>query len=135
MFFQEAGLPGEFSPDLFVDRVGRLVSEGVATVIGSFPDRPQGPSEIRGALAAVAYDDLFTGDKIAVELWWFVLPAHRGGRSAIGLLKAYEQWARDRGCRRCNMIHLESLQPEKIGRLYSSMGYSKVETAWSKSLK
>jgi hypothetical protein len=129
-FFDEAGLPGAFDEEYFTRRLSAMASSGAVVVMGSF-----GPDGIRGAIAFTRYTDPFTGDIVASELWWFVLPEHRKTPSvAVGLLKAYETWARENCCKRISMVHLHALQADRIGRLYERVGYKLMESAYVKIL-
>jgi len=129
LFLEEAGFHGKFKPSHFEPHMRELVQSGHGTIIGSF-----GSLGIEGALAAVTYQELFTGDKVATELWWFMLPQHRRGSGAIRMIREYEKWAKTAGCVRANMVHLESLQPERLSKLYQSLGYTPLERGYSKSL-
>jgi GNAT superfamily N-acetyltransferase len=130
LFFKEASLPGEFKPGVFIEKISHLIDIGVAAVIGSFGD----DGKIQGAIAFSVYDDIYTGDKTATEMWWFVLPEHRGGSIAMRLIRSFERFAANLGCRRVCMIHLEALQSDRLSELYMHLGYSRVESCYSKSL-
>ena len=86
-----------------------------------------------GALGFIAVEDINDGKLVANETFWFVLPEFRG--RGFELLLKYEEAARALGCDRCSMIHLESLQPEKLGSIYLKRGYKKIETSYFKPLR
>lgn len=131
-FFKEAGFPGEFNPDHFVPAMQGLMASGVGAIIGSFGS----DGVIRGALAAARSIDPFTGEMQAYEMFWFVLPEHRGTPTvAVGLLKSYERWARDGGCVRASMVHLHALQGDRLAALYERLGYKLMESAYLKILR
>ena len=71
---------------------------------------------------------------IAAELAWWVNPDHRGGRNAIGLLKAMESSARDMGVKYFSMMYMESSMPDSVRKLYEKMGYNVSETTYLKVL-
>lgn len=129
-FFAEAKLPGKFSPSEFVGRMTSLIESGAGIIIGAFAQS----GEIQGAIAGVAYDDIYTGDRVAVEMFWFMLPEARGGVGAFRLLHAFEKWARSGGCKRCAMIHLLAINSEPLQAIYQRMGYRPVETNYLKDL-
>lgn len=84
-----------------------------------------------GVLLASAQDHPFGGAKYAMEIAWWIAPEARG-RSAMMMLDAYEQWARDRGCAFCQMAALVSFP--QAARLYERRGYRAVETHYLKPL-
>ena len=127
LFFEEGKLPGGLNPDVFVATWKKLISTGVGVVFVLI-----GESGPQGFLGAVTYPDLFNGDKVAVENYWFVLPEFRG--RGILLLNEFERWAKAEGCKRVSMVHLQRLQPDRLKELYESRGYQHIESAYVKSL-
>src|SRR5687768_5239939 len=49
--------------------------------------------EAVGMIVGGVASPLFTEDRIATELAWYVLPEYRGTRKSLELFKAYEHWA------------------------------------------
>lgn len=88
--------------------------------------------EIAGTLGGVAYPDINSGELIAVEFFWFTRPGHRGG--GVKLYRAFEAWARERGCRQIRMVHLMDSQPEQLARVYRRWGFEPVEVHYGKEL-
>jgi GNAT superfamily N-acetyltransferase len=130
LFFTECQLPMQFKPEVFLERIGSLMDTGVAGVIGSFDQ----DGTIHGALAFSIYDDVYTGAKTATEMWWFVLPEHRGGTVAMRLIRKFESIAKLNGCERVCMIHLASLHNDRLSELYNAMGYQLIEHCYSKPI-
>ncbi len=130
-FFEEGSLPGGFKPEVFSAKVGHLIDSGIGVVIGTFGD----DGVIHGAIGGIHYADIYNGDTVATEMFWFMLPSYRGGMEAMRLLRAFELWAREKGCKRCGMVHLHRLQPAELSRLYERAGYSAIETAFTKELQ
>jgi len=84
--------------------------------------------ELRGMLALLIYPHPFSGESTAVELFWWVEPEHRGtGRE---LLQAGEQWARERGAKRMQVI----APNERVAKLYRRKGYGHVEDTYQREL-
>ena len=79
-----------------------------------------------GALGCLKACDLHNGDLTAIETFWFVDPAHRGG--GLRLLDAFDCWAKEQGCVKKAMIHLEDSFPEILKGLYERRGYHLVES-------
>ncbi len=85
----------------------------------------------RGFLAAEAGPHPFAGVTIATELAWWVEPAYRGA-AALGMLGAYEEWARGAGCA---AIHLAGLGGDPaVSTVYRRRGYRPAETHFLKIL-
>lgn len=128
-FFDEGKLPGKFDPETFLTKIGSFIDGGSGVVIGYFND-----NVIRGAIGGIKYADIYTNDLVATEMWWFVLPQYRGGTAAMRLIRAFQTWAKASGCKRCSMVHLAGLQPERLKHVYESLGYSLTETCYSLTL-
>lgn len=126
-FYAEAGLPGRFIPEVFARKWATFFEMGAGFILGLFKD-----GAIAGAFGAIVSDDLNDGTLVANECFWFVIPESRG--RGFELLIAYEEEARRRGAKRCSMIHLANLQPEKLAHIYEKRGYREVETSYSKEL-
>lgn len=128
-FFAEGKLPGQFNPEFFCKRWREMISDGSGVVFGLFDES----GAIQGALGAVFYDDILTGDKLTTELMWFCFPEHRGHGKM--LLDTYLGYSTRRGVARLNMIHLQGLHPEILKKLYERKGFRHVESGYMKELK
>lgn len=98
-----------------------LVSEADGQVVGF----------LVGMAVPLWFDAL---DWSAVELAWWLDPAHRGGSAAARLVKAFEQWAADRGIARVVLSDVEfedAAQP--AGALIERLGYTMTERAFVKT--
>jgi GNAT superfamily N-acetyltransferase len=65
----------------------------------------------------------------STEIFWYVRKGYRG-RYGIDLIEEYEQWAKQKGCKRIRMIHLVDLMPDKLKRFYERRGYKEIETVY-----
>ena len=81
---------------------------------------------IVGVFSCLKAADIFTGDALAIETGWFVLPEFRG--AGLKLLTAFDAWAKEQGCKRKALIHMEDSFPEALKKLYVRKGYSLVES-------
>ncbi len=126
-FYAEGKLPGKFVPEVFAAKWTELMELGMGFILGLF----DGP-KLAGVFGAVVAGDVNDGEMTANEMFWFVRPESRG--RGLSLMSAYEAEARKRGAKRCSMIHLLELQPEKLADLYERRGYRAVETAYHKEL-
>ena len=135
-FYEEFALPGTFNNDAFVRRMMQVIEDS-GVIFGCFKTE-NGEEVLQGEFAAVPCECPFTGDMMAVEMFWYMLPRHRGGSGAVRLLQAYHEWVVECGFARCAMIHLlhkvPGIQPEKLQKLYEQMGYVPTEINYIKNL-
>jgi hypothetical protein len=81
-----------------------------------------------GIIAGTVQPFLFNKDRVASELMWWMDEEHRKGRKSLQLLNAFEYWAKS--VAKCDMILLstiDSLQSDRIGRVYEKRGYRPAE--------
>ena len=88
-----------------------------------------------GMVVAVAMEPVWSNDKVATELAWYVKPKHRGSKQSLRLFRAYEDWALRVGCTHIQNAHLEGSEYRDTGRFYERKGYTKVESSYVKTLK
>lgn len=86
----------------------------------------------RGAIGFIISNDLHSGEKIAIETFWFVPPEHAG----IGgeLFKVFEAEAKKAGCKKTAMIHLVDSYPERLKSFYEKNGYRLLESHYIKEV-
>lgn len=89
---------------------------------------------IAGALGALVVADPFDGSLVCAENFWFVSKKFRGGTGAIRLFDEFEKQAEAAGCKRCLMVHLHNLTPDKLERLYTRRGFRLIEKTYEKDL-
>lgn len=85
-----------------------------------------------GVLLAAAQQHPFADVKYAMETVWWVDPDVRGGRTAVHMLRDYEEWARDQGCAFIQMAALATFP--RAGKIYERCGYRPTETHYLKEL-
>lgn len=91
--------------------------------------------DIRGFIAGIAAPVYANRTFLqAHELFWWVSPEFRGGRSGVVLLRAFERWAESIGASVVAMSSLETLAPERVARMYDKAGYSPSEHLFIKVL-
>lgn len=127
LFYAEGLIPGRFSSEVFIRRWSALIEQDIGFILGLLID-----GKFIGAFGAIISPDVNDDDLVANECFWFVHPEHRG--RGLQLLIEYENEARRRGAKRCSMIHLLSLQPERLSELYKRRGYRPIETSYFKDL-
>lgn len=110
-------------PDRIAQTVIGILSTDTGVVLVS-----EGTTGPTGMIAMLSYSHPFSGELTAFEVVWWVNPEARG--DGIRLLKAAEDWGRQKGATKMNMV----APNERVGALYSRLGYSPVETSFQRSL-
>lgn len=87
-----------------------------------------------GFLVGAANQPVFSSDKIATELGWWVEPEYRKTRSSYLLYQAYEDWAVRTGCSHVHGAFLPGSSPE-LDEFYKRRGYVQVESSYLKRIK
>lgn len=91
-------------------------------------------NDVKGFILGVISNMLFSDIKIATELAWYTDKDFRSGFKSIRLLKEFEKWSIENNCEKVIMASIESLNSEKINRVYERLGYKKLETSFAKDL-
>lgn len=86
-----------------------------------------------GALAAYAFEPMFSHNKIAIECLWFLLDDYRKGSRGRDMANAYEYWAKLVGCSHVQYGLLSS-SPQRMASLYEKIGAAETERIFMKAL-
>jgi len=105
-----------------------LISSGMGVIYILETD-----GRIVGALGGMKYQDLYNGEQIAIEFFWFIEPRYRG--QGLGLYYQFEDWAKAQSCSQIRMAHLCDLMPEQIKFLYGELGFEAIEIHYAKELQ
>jgi GNAT superfamily N-acetyltransferase len=89
--------------------------------------------QLVGMLCAHIDPATFTPAVIAAELVWWVEPEHRGGMTAVRLLRAGEADAKARGATVFNMAALAT-SPDEARQILQRLGYAPTHTIYTKRL-
>lgn len=127
-FWKEANLPGKFVPEIWQANWGRMIQTGSGRILGLYLD----DGALVGCLGFFVSADINDGAKVATEAFWFVNANHRG--AGVKLLLSFLKRAKELGCVRATMVHLFTEQAEQLSQLYKKLGFSPVETHYSKTL-
>jgi hypothetical protein len=130
-FFLEFKLPGIFSGDYFIAVWEEILRGGSGAMWVSIQN-----NDIVGGIGGVLSPDLFTGDTMAMEAFWFMRRDCRGSFDSVKLLTTFEEWGIQVGAKRIVMIHLcpdnySHLQAESV---YQRRGYIPLEKSFYKML-
>jgi GNAT superfamily N-acetyltransferase len=89
-----------------------------------------------GMLCAMVSEILFTRDRVASELAWWIDPEHRASRVSIDLINAFEFWAKEKAqCRYTQLATVETEQVDRISKFYKRKGYDLYERGFLKKVK
>ena len=66
----------------------------------------------------------YTHDVYASEAIFYVKPEFRGGRTAILLLRKFEEWAKNNKAKDVELGVVTSIDPEKADRFFKKSGYN-----------
>ncbi len=126
-FYASSRAFGDFSLARFCDVWKELIGAGAGVIFSYEHD-----GAIVGAIGGLVHRDLYGEALIAEEFFWFIRAAHRG--AGVKLYRRFEQWARERGARQIQMVHLLDLMPGKVARFYLREGFMPIETRYAKAL-
>lgn len=87
-------------------------------------------SAVIGMLGGVVFQQPFSGEIIASELFWWLDPDHRGHGG--WLLKRFEKWAAGKGATRVQMM--APIDKPRVAQTYEGLGYSETERVWQRNL-
>jgi len=129
-FAKEAEYPGGFSLTEFCGVWAPLMANDSGTILVDEDES----GNITGALGMAFLKDGFSGQPVAMEQFWYVLPDARKTRAGLNLFFAFENQGKLRKARRLVMVHLVHLGGEKLRAFYESQGYKMVEQTFSKDI-
>ena len=90
---------------------------------------------ICGFIAAIKTPLLCSSlSKAATELAWYVTPKKRGTLHGIRLIEDLESLCIEQEVKYLSMAFMETSMPEKVKKLYESLGYTLQETLYTKRL-
>lgn len=110
-------------PERIAHTVVGILSTDTGVVLVS-----EGESGPTGMIAMLSYEHPFSGEMTAFEVVWWVNPESRG--DGIRLLRAAEEWGKQKGAKKMNMV----APNDRVGALYARLGYVPVETSFQRSL-
>jgi GNAT superfamily N-acetyltransferase len=127
-FYKEGNMPTKYLPEVFKETWSKLIESKMGVIFVM-----QSNEENIGILGGVKYPDPNSNEIMASEFFWFVRKGYRG--HGLKLLKEFEAWAKEQGATKVIMMHLATLMPEKIKKLYTRMGYEEIETHYLKEVR
>lgn len=88
-----------------------------------------------GYMGAICFPSPLGKQRICSEHYWFVSGKNRG-RGTLLLLRAVENWAKEKGCNKFIMTAscLASNMHDRLCKFYERIGFQKFETSYIKGL-
>jgi GNAT superfamily N-acetyltransferase len=126
-FYSSSEFLNDFNMEVFKKSWSMFLNDGDGVIFVSRKD-----GEITGTIGGCKYPDPNSGEMLATEFFWFVNPESRG--DGLKLLKTFEKWAEEEGCKKVIMVHLSDSMPEKVKHIYERFGYKAAETHYIKEV-
>jgi len=79
-----------------------------------------------GMIAGSITPYFFGKGTVASDFVWYVLPEHRGSRTAVKMLKMFVDWAREQGALELYMGVSTNVAPERTGDVLKRYGFEHV---------
>lgn len=105
-----------FNVEKLSNLVSKLIEDGSVFVA-------QKKKFIIGMISGTICEHLFSLDKFVCDLTVYIDPKHRGGMTAIKLIRAYEKWAVDLGISEIVLGVSTGINAERTVSLYKKLGY------------
>lgn len=126
-FYAATAFVKRFQFDRFCHVWETFIASGAGVIFGLVDG-----DEIVGMLGGIALPEIYSGDLIASEFFWFVRDGYRG--DGMRLYNTFEAWAISKDCVEIRMAALSDLMPERMDRLYKRLGFKLAERHFVKEL-
>lgn len=94
----------------------------------------QHSDRVIGGLLGLCVERYFSHARVAQDLAIFIEPGKRGGVAAIGLIRAFRKWARERDAIDLEIAVNTGVQPLRTGRLLQACGMEPIATLYTQEL-
>jgi hypothetical protein len=102
-----------------------VMNSGLGLAYGNF----SGENPV-GVLVGMVVPEPKTGVRVGIEHLWWSAPGHNG----LPLLRAFEDDCRAAGCKRVIFGYYETVNPDRMRKIYAGLGYAPYNTSVSKEL-
>ncbi len=126
-FYAKSAFLKTLKMDLFCEKWAAMIEAGMGVIF-----LLEVGGHVEGIFGGVQFPDLYSGELIATEFFWYVREGHRG--AGMKLFRAFERWAVERHCTQIRMVHLMDSMPEKLERVYRGLGFIPAEIHYVKDL-
>jgi len=86
--------------------------------------------EVRAVMVAMVAPSLLSPVKVAQEMMMWIEPDTRGGRAFVLMVRAFEEWAMQRGARMLGLAGMRN--GSDVAGMYARLGYEQTETYYGK---
>lgn len=100
------------------ERIAKILSVPTAVVFVAEE------KEIVGFICGALHEQFFTQQKFANDMALFVEPKHRGGSAAFKLVKAFENWAKEKGASHVWLGQSVGQNIDDTTKFYTRLGYT-----------
>lgn len=100
------------------DRIEKILS--VPTAVGFVAES----EEVIGFICGALHQQFFTQQKFASDMALYVEPKYRGGSAAFRLVKAFENWAKEKGASHIWLGQSVGQNMDDTAKFYLRLGYS-----------
>lgn len=83
---------------------------------------------VTGMIGGFVAPHFISGERIATEAFWWVQPGQRG--HGVRLERRFRRWAHEHGATRVHM----GAPDDEVGRIYTALGYQRIETTYARAL-
>lgn len=115
------------------DKANRLIDMALENKIKCFVVEVNG--EIVGLSALIIADSLFSDEKIAQEVLWYVKPSHRSGMTGIRLYKRLLQCARESEVDFLIMSTTRNIDEYRVSAFYKKDGFKYTDSNYLKRIR
>lgn len=110
------------------------IEQTARSVLGLVINNPRGfgvvaytdEGEPAGMICGSITDYVFSQGSVASDFAWFVLPEHRGSRTALKMLKLFRNWATANGATELYMGITTNVHAERTGEFLKRVGFEHV---------
>lgn len=128
-FITEAGIKAKFSPSHFRNFWKTAMNMGVAHFWAAYNDK-----QVYGLLGMILSQCPFSGDVIAIEMFWYIHPDHRGSITGAQMFSLASRWAQKVGAKRIIFSSIVQNTAAKLVAFYEHAGFKQLETHFVKNL-
>lgn len=132
MFFEESGLQSteSFCPESMRGFHARMLATPSAITVVAESD-----GEVQGLLSAIIAPEFHNAAFLkGHEIYWYVVPEHRGSSIAVRLMRHVDEWMKSHGAREFCVSHMEKFNAESASSLYRRMGFNPTTHVYAKVL-
>lgn len=120
--FIECQMIGKFDPEYMTFTLNHVLDGGAGIILGAFES-----DILIGYIWGIAFPHFYTGDLEAMAMSWYLIPGRRGGDVAIEMLKKFEDFCREKDCKRMYVGCMENEIAKKFRRVFERNGFREYE--------